>query len=303
MQFKSFALTTTIALSSVGMANIANAVTLDFTSDAFNINNGTTFDFGGLNVSISAVGARASYGRYEDPYSNDTGIRHATVTQRDGAGLGVNASNGSASSSNGSAMSNYYAPQTEALIFEFDQAVNLNSVGTWASDIPETVFNYSTGIIEWTYDTDISVMSFQGDQDNVITPVSGYDMYGIEYNPVWMSSYRAADWEDADVDAIDRFNNTINEGLGSRYWLVSTAFSSNDPYVPGHSSAENFYINNIDVSVVGVSEVPVPAAAYLFISGLISMVFLRKKKKNPSTRLAINLITLAALASPPERLM
>ena len=70
----------------------------------------------------------------------------------------------------------------------------------------------------------------------------------------------------------------IEGGLTSQYWLVGVynAVFSNNPLLTYN---EGFKLTGISFSTMDVSEVPLPAAAWLFLTGLAGMSWMKKRKQ------------------------
>ncbi|WP_417586113.1 exosortase-dependent surface protein XDP1 [Nitrincola sp.] len=69
----------------------------------------------------------------------------------------------------------------------------------------------------------------------------------------------------------------VEGGLTSQYWLVgvyNAVFSDN----PMGTYDEGFKLTGISFSTIDVSEVPLPAAAWLFLTGLAGMGWVKKRK-------------------------
>ncbi|MFN3880711.1 MAG: exosortase-dependent surface protein XDP1 [Nitrincola lacisaponensis] len=70
----------------------------------------------------------------------------------------------------------------------------------------------------------------------------------------------------------------VEGGLTSQYWLVgvyNAVFSDN----PLGTYNEGFKLTGISFSTMDVSEVPLPAAAWLFLTGLAGMSWMKKRKQ------------------------
>ena len=70
----------------------------------------------------------------------------------------------------------------------------------------------------------------------------------------------------------------VDGSLTSQYWLVgvyNAVFSDN----PMHTYYEGFKLTGISFSTIEVSEVPLPAAAWLFLTGLAGMTWMKKRKQ------------------------
>lgn len=153
-----------------------------------------------------------------------------------------------------SSFSSMYAWEFQMLVFDFGQAVTLDRL--------DVSYVYSDGGLSILGLTDLNAslnldMTWSDLLDN------GWEHAG---NP---NTYKYP---------IEWSSLTIQGGLLSRYWLIGAfnpAFGGYDDHM---ESA--FNLAGISFSVTDVSEVPLPAAAWLFMTGLAGIGWMRKRKFN-----------------------
>ena len=77
----------------------------------------------------------------------------------------------------------------------------------------------------------------------------------------------------------------VQGGLVSRYWLIGAI----NPIFGGttDSLVDAFKLGGISFTTVDVSEVPLPAAAWLFLTGLAGMAWMKKRKAKQSSELQV----------------
>ena len=75
---------------------------------------------------------------------------------------------------------------------------------------------------------------------------------------------------------------TVNGSLVARYWLIG-AFNEVFGGTSIGAKCEEFRLGNLQFSVVDVSEIPLPAAAWLFLTGLAGLGLAKKRSKKNVT--------------------
>lgn len=147
---------------------------------------------------------------------------------------------------------NYWKYQ--ALVFDFGQAVSLDKLDIgWAKKWHGNGLSI-LGLTDLNAPLDFNT-SWSGLLDN------GWEHAGNPnaYNNV--SSYSSV---------------TVQGGLLSRYWLIGAinpAFGADKTYWE-----DAFKLKGMSFTVADVSEVPLPAAAWLFLTGLAGMGWMKKRK-------------------------
>ena len=140
----------------------------------------------------------------------------------------------------------------QALLFEFDDIVALNTL------------SLSDG--HYLYDNHLSILAHTNND------------YDIDFNLSW-SSLLNNGWEHVgDPDAykgirLDESFSVDGSAL-SRYWLISS-------FNPAFGGEGSYYTDGFNLGEVSftVSEVPLPAAVWVFLTGLIGMRLISNRKK------------------------
>ena len=150
----------------------------------------------------------------------------------------------------------------EMVVLDFGQSVVLNSF---------TVFDGRRGVNNFA-----SVLAYTGEYwggaDSVI---------GGTWDKLIESGFAVAGGDPNHFTGVaNDVSKAVPDGLASQFWLVgvyNAAFAESMGVEPLKTFTEGFKLSSLTFSVE-VSEVPLPAAAWLFLTGLAGMTWLRKRK-------------------------
>ena len=224
----------------------AAPITLSFTSNQAISGNQLTYSYGdSQTLTISGLSATNSL------FRNDGLIRNIGVTQNGVWGLYTTGGT--------HAITNQYNSNTsrnQMLLLDFGQSVSLDAFTLSWAEHTDGVPNFG------------SVLAY--------TDTGLFTSNGLRWNDLLDNGFSNAGSPDAYKNMHVGQPVTVQGGLTSRYWLIGAI----NPIFGGTTDkvADAFKIGGITFSVVEVSEVPLPAAAWLFLTGLAGMTWLRKRK-------------------------
>lgn len=156
-----------------------------------------------------------------------------------------------------------HSDQYEMVLLDFGQSVALNSFTVAGS--------------KWGSDNWASVLAFTGSgsggADSVI---------GNAWSDLVKSGFSVAgEGPNSFTGVSEGVSKAVTGGLVSQYWLLgvyNAAFAESLGVDPLKTYTESFKLANLSFSVPEISEVPLPAAAWLFLTGLAGMTWLKKRK-------------------------
>ena len=211
------------------------------------------YDGGALNVS----GLRAQ--------NNET-IGSWNVQSWGGVNGGLGVWNGSNSLSHGLSNQNL---RYEMVLLDFGQAVSLNS------------FTVSYGT--YAHNNWASVLAYTG--SDVINSQSFSD---LRWDQLVGNEFTTAGHPNSLQGVANHRAKQIDGGLVSQYWLIGVynkAFAESQDVEALGTYLEGFKLSSVDFTAV--SEVPLPAAAWLFLTGLAGMAWMKKRKAKQSSELQV----------------
>ncbi|TRY29492.1 exosortase-dependent surface protein XDP1 [Aliiglaciecola sp. M165] len=256
------------------LASYANASTTtfttqnwDFSSNNVSVTGGSSnsqinMSAGGVNVKVTAwsstgEGACNSGPECGNTFRRDTDpfIERAQLTNYS-SGLGAINEDESDNSPNHAIDSrgqNRDEKDFDMVLFSFDEAVELTAIN-----------------IGWTggYDSDASILGYQGGTDLGSTPFSGNTKWSDLLNQGW--DFRQ------DSFNIGVGSEAVSSGFESKYWLVGVY----NPVFGGsvnHEGNDVFKLRSISTQLTHRTEVPEPATFALLLAG-VAAVFRRKTK-------------------------
>ena len=145
----------------------------------------------------------------------------------------------------------------EMALFDFGQNVTLDSFS-----------------LRWGYDkSNLSILALTG--SDTLPSIES-----TRWNSLLTSGFENAGDPDDYKDVALSSSTPVNGSLVSRYWLIG-AFNEVFEGTSIGEKCEEFRLGNLQFSVVNVdvSEVPLPAAAWLFLTGLAGLGFAKKRAK------------------------
>lgn len=241
------AVATTMAALTFAGATQAATYTIDFRSPSSTTSGVYTYGYDdGASVSITGLSATNSNSANSGKIATSavSNSYYNSYYYSHYYGLQVNG--------NGHGISN--SGRYEAVLLDFGQAVSLDSIG-----IGYTYYDADASILAYT-GSDYS--SIVGNRWSALTSL-GFE-HAVDYNSFFnLSAYSTTN---------------VGSSLVSQYWLISAYNSvfggTND------SRTDTFKLTGLTFSTIDVeiSEVPVPAALGLFLSGLAGMGYMRRRK-------------------------
>lgn len=230
----------------VGNSASAASVNLNFTSGYVGATNQINYAYGeGQSLTVSGLSATNSN------YYNSGILDTVGVTQNGSWGLYTTGGT--------HAITNQYNANTsenQMLLLDFGQAVTLDTFTLSWTHHNNGVPNYG------------SVLAY--------TDSGLFTHNGLRWDDLLDSGFSHAGNPNAYKNMHANQAVTVQGGILSQYWLIGAI----NPIFGGTTDkvADAFKLGGISFTTVDVSEVPLPAAAWLFLTGLAGMTWLKKRK-------------------------
>lgn len=235
----------TLTFTVAGSASAAS-VSLGFTSGYVGSSNQITYAYGdGQQLTVSGLSATNSLTRSSGLLNQVDVIQNGMWgLYTDGGTHAITNQNNSGTNAN------------QMLLLDFGQAVTLDTFTlSWA--------HHSNGVPNYG-----SVLAY--------TESGLFTHNGLRWSDLLSNGFTHAGDPNAYKNMHANQPVTVQGGILSQYWLIgaiNTVFGGTTD-----SSPDAFKLGGVSFSTVDVSEVPLPAAAWLFLTGLAGITWIKKRK-------------------------